>query len=83
MALRRSWVRIPLGPLNSLFIQARTGAVGHPTASRGGCKPGDAHSECRSREAGRLEAELACCPFFGQALLVNMPASQPAAGFAR
>ena len=44
MALRRSWVRIPLGPPDNR-IQARAGVVGHPLASRGGCEPGAVSTE--------------------------------------
>ncbi len=66
MALRRSGVRIPLGPLvrkdqfgESIELKVMTGVVGHPVSEKG--KRGESPLR-RKRERHRTKAELACRP---------------------
>jgi hypothetical protein len=61
MALRRSWVRIPLGPQNGagkdlpLHIQREAGVVGHsPESEEKWCKPCIAQRSARAELAGGI-----------------------------
>ncbi len=61
MALRRSWVRIPLGPPNGagtdlpLHIQREAGVVGHPSESEEKwCEPRTALRSAQAELAGEL-----------------------------